>query len=301
MPDFYPIIDVPQELALEREHEDLGSKPKFWYRAEETGVNWLFKYARENTGEHWSEKIAAEVADLLGVSHPRVELATFGESVGSVTESFTRDGLELVHGNQILARIMSDYDADASFGQSQHTLANILTALDEAFVMPEAGEIAKRSFAGYLILDALIGNTDRHHENWGLLRRLTSAGWSGYLAPSFDHASSLGRELQDERREMLLSENRVGAYINRGRGGIFWSENERRGPSPLELARRAVREYPVLFQTSMARLEKMNEDSLRQIVDRVPEDWMSPSARLFAIEQMCYNLKELNEIRKAFQ
>ncbi|MYE54981.1 MAG: hypothetical protein F4X34_07285 [Chloroflexi bacterium] len=176
-----------------------------------------------------------------------------------------------------------------------------MTALDKAFVRPEAGEISKRSFAGYLLLDALIGNTDRHHENWGLLRRRTSAGWSGYLAPSFDHASSLGRELQDERREILLSENRVGVYVNRGRGGIFWSENERRGPSPLELVRLAVREYPVLFQTSMGWLDKVNEDSLREIVDRVPEDWMSLSARIFSAEQMCYNLIELNKLRRVFK
>ena len=47
-------------------------------------------------------------------------------------------------------------------------------------------------FAGYLVLDAVIGNTDRHHENWGLLLRRTETGWKGQVAPSFDHASSLG-------------------------------------------------------------------------------------------------------------
>ena len=232
--------------------------------------------------------------------HAKVELATFGESLGSVTESFARNGRELVHGNQILAQFMSDYDVDASFGQSHHTLTNIWTALDKVFKRHEASELAKRRFAGYLTLDALVGNTDRHHENWGLLRRRTGSGWSGFLAPSFDHASSLGRELQEERRNLLLSENRVGAYAERGHGGIFWSEDEWRGPSPLKLVRLAVRKYPALFQTSMGRLEKVNEDSLREIVERVPADWMSPSARLFAIDQMCYNLGELNELRKAF-
>ena len=71
MPDFYPIVEVQEDWALEGVREDLGSKPKFWYRPDETEVDWLFKYARENTGEHWSEKIAAEVAGLLDVTHPR--------------------------------------------------------------------------------------------------------------------------------------------------------------------------------------------------------------------------------------
>ena len=238
---------------------------------------------------------------MLGVMHAKVELATFGENPGSTTESFARNGRELIHGNEILAWIMSNYDVDARFGQSQHTLDNIWTALDKAFLMPEAGESAKRSFAGYLILDALIGNTDRHHENWGILRSRTGNGWRGFLAPSYDHASSLGRELQDDRRNLLLSENRVGTYAERGHGGIFWSEKARRGPSPLKLVRQAIVEYPALFRIPMERLGKVNENLLRDIVWRIPSDWMSSSARPFAIEQMCYNLSELNKLRKTFR
>ena len=273
----------------------MGSKPKFWYRPDRTEVDWLFKYARENTGEHWAEKIAAEVAGLLDVTHPVVELATFDRSLGVVTKSFASDGSELVHGNQILARIMSDYDEGATFRQSRHTLANIWTALDRVFKMPEESERAKRCFAEYLILDALIGNTDRHHENWGLLRRRTDSGWSEYLAPSFDHASSLGRELQDSRRDLLLSESRVGNYVKRGRGGIYWSDAQPNAPSPLKLALLVIREYPALFHTAERCLQRANEGLLYEIVARIPNAWMSDSARRFALCMMQYSLSELRE------
>ena len=63
--------------------------------------------------------------------------------------------------------------------------------------------------ADYMVLDALIGNTDRHHENWGILRTRVDGQWEDKVAPSFDHASLLGRELQDVRREKLLVENRA--------------------------------------------------------------------------------------------
>ena len=296
MLESYPIVEVREAWALEKVPENLGSKLKFWYHPEETGIDWLFKYSRENTGEHWSEKIAAEVAGLLGVKHAKVELAIFSESLGSVTESFARRGRELIHGNEILARVMPDYDKTAGRGQSHHTLDNILMALERTFVSVAASEVAKRIFASYILLDALIGNTDRHHENWGLLRRRTGSGWADFIAPSFDHASSLGRELQDERRNRLLSENRVGAYAERGHGGIYRLEGERRAPSPLELVRRAIDEYPALFQTAMRRLERVNEDSLREIVARVPEDWMTQAAREFAIALMRYNLSELRKV-----
>jgi len=74
------------------------------------------------------------------------------------------------------------------------------------------------------VLDAVIGNTDRHHENWGILLRRTKRRWMGMLAPTFDHASSLGRELRDETRgkcrRRLLSENQVGAYSEKATGAI---------------------------------------------------------------------------------
>ncbi|MHB1163969.1 MAG: hypothetical protein ACYC3K_01885 [Candidatus Nanopelagicales bacterium] len=53
---------------------------------------------------------------------------------------------------------------------------------------------AIESFAGCLAFDALIGNTDRHHENWAVIRT------SGLLAPAYDHAASLGFDVPERRR-----------------------------------------------------------------------------------------------------
>lgn len=297
MPEPYPIVEVQEEWAIDDEF--LGTKDKFWYSPPNQNTDWLFKYPRPNSGEHWAEKIAAEVADLLGVLHAKVELATFQEYRGSVSESFTRGNRELIHGNEVLAGAIPTYDADAKRGQTLLTLDNIRLALERKFESQKAGEIAKRHFAGYLTLDALIGNMDRHHENWGVHEvRLRNNRSRIFIAPSFDHASSLGRELQDRRREMLLSENRIGAYVERGRARIYWSEAERHPPSPIELVRRAVQAYPAEFQTTMLRLEQVNEDLLIAIVGRIPDDWMSSSARKYATALMRYNLGEL---RKAFQ
>ncbi|HET9177409.1 MAG TPA: HipA domain-containing protein, partial [Terriglobia bacterium] len=236
----YQVFKIQQEWVLEP--EALGSKEKFWYQENDKGSEWLFKYPQENTGQHWAEKIAAEVAASLGILHARVELAAFGDSHGSATESFTRRGRSLFHGNQILAGRVLGYDPDKAFRQSDHTLTNIFAAIDSAFVTQWSARKAKMLFAGYLVFDALIGNTDRHHENWGVLIKQVGNQWAGILAPTFDHASSLGRELGDSAdgpcRERFLREKRVGAYSEKAHGGIFWDNSDRRGTSPLELARR---------------------------------------------------------------
>lgn len=324
MSDPYQIVEVQPEWRLEP--EEMGSKKKFWYRplkeqeidwhfkysqpstgqhwsekiAELPGTlpkkqeaNWLFKYPQPSTGQHWSEKIAAEVAGLLEIPHAKVELAVFAGERGSVTESFVRDGQELVHGNQVLSGIVDLYDPAVKFRQSRHTLSNIWQAMDSVFVEQETARKAKFRMAEYTILDALIGNTDRHHENWGILRKRMVNHWKGFVAPSFDHASSLGRELLDERRERRLAEDSIGDYVEKGRGAIYWSEVEHHGPNPLELVRRASREYPDIFRPALAKLQGLDSSSIRDIVKRVPDDWMTSTSREFAIALICYNSKQL--------
>ena len=168
--------------------------------------------------------------------------------------------------------------------------------MDNVFPTSVAAAVAKFQFADYLILDALIGNTDRHDENWGLLQERTASGFMQNLAPTFDHASSLGRELSDERSSRLRAENRLAAYAERGRGGIYWQENNRHGPSPLELVRRAVAVYPDYFRPALAKLARLDESNILEIVNRIPDDWSSPSQRAFAVELAGYNLAHLREL-----
>ena len=293
MVDRYPVIEVD---AAALRPEDMGSKSKFWYTSREDGAQWLFKHPRADSGEHWAEKIAEQVAGLLGIPRGEVELAVFGGARGSATKSFIEDKQELVHGNQILGRTETGYDADMVFRQSSHTLQSVMRGMDRVFELPEAAERAKRQFAEYVALDALIGNTDRHHENWGIVRRCEGSGWVGSLAPSYDHASSLGRELTDERRDARLRNGGVGRYLERGRGGIYWEQDARRVPNPLRLALLAVERYPDIFVPALRNLDRLSESSIVRIVNRVPDDWMSESARRFAVSIMRYNIAKLQEV-----
>lgn len=294
MPESHRIIQVRAEWALEP--EDMGTKQKFWYREPVNGEReWLFKHPRENTGEHWAEKIAAEVAGVLEIRHARVELAEFQEQRGSVSESFISEGQDLFHGNQLLERTTDGYDPTVRRRQSDHSFENIWNSFERIFVERSAVERARRALAKYLVLDAVIGNTDRHHENWGLLRKRVPERWMARLAPSFDHASSLGRELLDRKRILRLEEDRVGDYSEKASGQIFWSEESHRAPSPLDLVRKAVIEHPPHFAPALERVAQLRDALVAEIVDRVPEDWMSPAAREFVITLIGYNRDQLVE------
>ena len=161
-----------------------------------------------------------------------------------------------------------------------------------------AAEETKRAFARHLILDAVIGNTDRHHENWGMLRRRVGEHEAGWLGPSFDHASSLGRELLDRKRILRLEEDTVGAYSERARGQIFWSDETQRAPSPLDLVRKAVVGYPSYFGPALGPVAEFRDAHVTDIVDRVPRDWMSRPAREFASKLITYNRDRLMELNR---
>lgn len=295
---YYPILTIQPDWVMEE--EAMGSKQKFWFRHADNGRDMLFKYPRANTGEHWAEKIAAEIAEELRILHAKVECACFKGAQGSATESFARKGRELYHGNQLLAGQVLGYDRAKKFGQSRHTLANIFAAFDRVFLGPESATAAKQRAASYFVLDALIGNTDRHHENWGILVKRTRGAMAPIITPSFDHASSLGRELLDDTlgkcRTRILREKRIGHYAENAPGAIYWNSSERRAPSPLELVRRAAAAYPELFHNALLQIGRLEAETFRSVVDRMPPDWMSEIARTFAIELLCYNLERLKEI-----
>jgi len=298
MSDLYPIVEIQPEWVLEP--EALGSKQKFWYRETKEKQDWLFKYPQQKTGQHWAEKIAAEVATCMGVPHAQVELALFQNNRGSTTKSFIQDGWSLFHGNQILAGKVFDYDLSVKYRQSDHTLENIFLALENIFEQKEDTHGAKCLIADYLVLDATIGNTDRHHENWGILLKQEENSWIGNVAHTFDHASSLGRELLDEGKKKsrlrLLNERQIPAYAEQASGAIYWDKADRFGISPLELIRRAAAKYPEIFNSAIRKVGQLDRDKLEEIVGCIPEAWMTKLARQFSIALVCYNLEQLRRI-----
>lgn len=285
--------------------EPLGSKRKFWALINDEAQPWLFKYARPNTGEHWAEKLGAELAGLLKVPRARVELAKCEQQPGVLVESIVPHSWdkelnqrirlgELVHGNEILSGFLEHYDRDKQRGQTEHSYANIISAIRQA--VPEADhEQIMTHLAGLLVLDAFICNTDRHHENWALLRTHGDPPKIN-LAPSYDHASSLGRELTDARREVILRNKGIADYVKKAHGAIFGQSIERHPESPIHLVRWALKDSPTWFHPWIDNAHKITHNMIGEILSKMPSEAMSNIAKDFCWAFLRYTLEELKDI-----
>ena len=294
-----------------REMEAKGSRRKFWVRIPEQG-EWLVKFPRPNTGEHWAEKIAAELGLLLKIDTAHLELARSGAEMATICRSFLLDeddpqpddgpAITWFHGSDFLNLEIPSYNTNLVRSNRAHSVKNIINAILQitgagSLNPMREGDLMMEDLASYAILDGLIGNTDRHHENW-MVQHVQDAGdYRMYIAPSFDHASSLGRELLDERRELILSSNGVLNYLKKGRGGVFVDGNHRQAPSPLYLAQlicRLLRRWrPELSRTWMERLNSMRDTEIRSIIDRVPPEFMTDTAKEFTYQMVVTSKTEL--------
>lgn len=303
--DAYPIVEVEPDWLSGV--EPMGSKDKHWVRLPDDSQPWLFKFSRESagvvTGEHWAEKVVAEVAEVLGVVHARVELARLDGQWGSLSRRFdalARSDTELVHGNDLLAGFVTGYDPAKQRKQADHTIGNVIRAIGRLFDANDGvqRDAALTMLAGYLVLDALVLNTDRHHENWGVLRRVgAQAGATHEIAPSFDHASSLARnEPPAKLVAWLLEPDRPAWYARRGQGGLYWSERDAKGANPLQLAMDAAQKWPSYFDPWRRRLGAVQINVLQGVVDRVPDAAMADESKQFAKALLAHTLERLRTL-----
>lgn len=302
MSDEFPIVVVTQEAYEFSQDEAMGSKYKFWFDHEDLG-RCLYKQARQNTGEDWAEKIAAELCELLGLPHARYELATTWEGgYGTVSPSFVSEGGTLVHGNEILAPIVPNYPQSESRGVSQHTIDIVLKAIGDdcvnlpiGWTLPVGIQTAVDTFVGYLLLDAWIGNTDRHHENWAFLRNKTASTSreTVYLAPTYDHSSCLGRELLDQKRQEKFNNCSVEAYVNRCRSALYASINDTRPLKTFDAFCEVARRHPEAAKVWLARLASVSATDTLALFKRIPSNRISPIAVEFAQKILELNQRKL--------
>jgi hypothetical protein len=147
-----------------------GTRDKKIYLNPEDGELYYFKQSfkkgkRDYKHEFWSEIIASEVGELLGFDILPYHIAIRGNTVGCISKSMINQASEeLIEGGKYLQAFDNSFKPENIKLRNQYNFDLILRALISFKKEKHLKELAET-----LVFDALIGNSDRHQENWAII------------------------------------------------------------------------------------------------------------------------------------
>lgn len=254
--------------------EPRGAAAKTWVRepggsSTKFESDWLFKPATmqgngiRQIGD-WTECVGSALALALGIPAAVSRLAVQDGVTGVIVQNVRASGYDMVTGRLAMLHEIgvatrdSDRNKTASRG---HSVDNILETL-AAYGPPPgwanwSASSAVDVMVSYFVLDALIGNGDRHEQNWSVLRARSSAdGLPDALAPTYDLEASLGFQLSDaQRTERLRDDRAMDAFAAKGRSRRYEGDQ---ATSLVDLASRAF-----------GRCTAAGSEQIRSVVQRI--------------------------------
>jgi len=286
-----------------------GDEAKRWYTSPDDESRWLFKPAMTKElklskaralrgdspdilrmGDDWAERVSFELATLLEIPAASSELAVVSTSdtvpvEGSISRDVRPRDWSRSSGAALIDEIDPTFDTRTCQG---HRLDNIETALDGVLGPMDTAYVdwpAFDVFAGYLMFDAWIANTDRHAENWAVLQ---SPQNELYLAPSYDHGSALGAGMREENFLAALAEG-VGKWAGKGEAGRFAGYRDR---TLVQLANDAMSRTNTAARVHWK--QSIADVSLRACNDAIAATpRMSDAARMFVLGVLTVNKERL--------
>ena len=187
-------------------------------------------YPNESVTEH----LLTRIGQSIGIRVADSCLMRVDGQIRFFSKYFLKRKESLVHGVQIF----SGYLEDSQFVQSivderrSHELFTfqfIKAAVSAQF--PENSNRLMLDFVKMLAYDALVGNNDRHHLNWGVIQKSPHNRTSIEFSPIYDTARAIFWNHSDERIRTVLSnstnKNRfLKKYIDGSKPKTGWNGQE---------------------------------------------------------------------------
>lgn len=185
----------------------------------------------------FSEHIGCQIFRSCGIDTQETILGIFNTNLGNkvvvACKDFTKNGSELLEFRTFVnAHIIDGYKRALS-------IESVYAVVENSDLIKNKKNIIEQ-FWDMFVIDALIGNTDRHFDNWGLIKKDGNLEFS----PIYDCGSSLSALLSDEEKEANLAdetrfknqEYNVSSTYKMEKKRIFYHEIIKDAPIDLKLA-----------------------------------------------------------------
>lgn len=150
----------------------------------------------------FSEYVGSHIFEIIGFETQNTMLGTYTynekKKIVCACEDFT-------NGNQVLYEFENLVLSANPDKKIETELSDIMEVIDEISNTKKINIILndniKEKFWDMFVVDCLIGNTDRHNGNWGILINARSSG--AKFSPIYDCGSCLNPMLEDEQIEKM--------------------------------------------------------------------------------------------------
>lgn len=156
---------------------------------------------------HLSEFLGSHIFEILGFDVHETYLGTYKGEAVVACKDFVTNGYEFVPFNDV-----GESTIETDKEKYQYTYEDIISLLKKNQKITNIDETISIFFEMYIV-DALIGNFDRHGANWGFLKKNNKYK----LAPIFDNGSCLFPQLvnEDEIKFILSDQKEINERIYR--------------------------------------------------------------------------------------
>ena len=154
---------------------------------------------------HLSEYLGSHIFELLGFNVHQTYLGSYKNEAVVACKDFVCNGYEFVPFNDV-----GESTIETDKEKYQYSYNDIILLLEKNKKITSIEETVS-IFFDMFIVDALIGNFDRHGANWGFLKKDNEYS----LAPIFDNGSSLFPQLvnEDEMKLILSDEDELSERV----------------------------------------------------------------------------------------
>jgi hypothetical protein len=210
---------------------------------------YLFKHSSHRYPEQfWIEIIAYFIGDLMEVPVPPAFVAYDSKThqSGALIEWFygypNEQSVRYIEGGDYMVRMVQNYDRDKG---TQHNFRSVLALTkalaDKGFLIIDGIEY----WCKVLTFDALIGNTDRHQDNWGILWKGDEAitGCASF-SPAFDNGTSMGGEIVEKNFVKFDNPDYLLHYVSKGTHHMRWDVRDSVRLSHADMLVQLVTKYP---------------------------------------------------------
>lgn len=233
-----------------------GSRVKRIALDRKTKEKAYFKYESYNCTEACSEKMCYEIAKVLDYPCAHIELAMDEKGEIGILNYLFVDVSKEEHDDAV-----SYINKDSIERKYFYTVENIKKCLDD---------IDKKLFNDFLkimVFDALVGETDRHEENWGITK--SQLGYR--ISPLYDNGCNLLRNFKDENlaEKYYSGAKDFQSYIIGSKTYIYKNDNKTHY-NLIELIEYLYKKYPNQIEKEIKNLDKLSHEKIETIVNKLP-------------------------------